>query len=155
MRKGRMRAIGVGAALAALLIHAPAQAACTVTTVSVAFGAYDPTTGTADDSVGSATAQCKRNDPAPNIALSTGGSGTYSPRRMTGGVWTLNYNLYTNVARTIVFGDGTGGTATVNPPGVNVPGNTDYTATIYGRIPALQNVGAGGYTDTITVTVTW
>ena len=145
----------VAAACGIALAPVPAQAACTVTTVSVAFGAYDPTSGTPDDTAGSATARCKRNDPAPNIALSTGGSGTFFPRRMTGGTWTLNYNLYTNAARTIVFGDGTGGTATVNPPGVDVPGRTDYMATIYGRIPALQNVGAATYNDTVIVTVTW
>jgi spore coat protein U-like protein len=33
--------------------------------------------------------------------------------------------------------------------------DTPFMATIYGRIPASQNVSAGGYTDVITVTVDW
>lgn len=56
----------------------------------------------------------------------------------------------TNTARTIIWGDGTSGTSIVT---VNNVRNT--TRTVYGRIPALQDVRAGSYSETLTVTVTY
>ena len=156
MPRASLRAIAVAAACAATLAAAPARAACTVTTVGVAFGAYDPQAAGPDDGTGTVSVRCLFFDsPLDSIALGTGGSGTYFPRRMTSGPWTLNYNLYTTAARAIIWGDGTGGTAMVNPPGVLAFPFRNHTATVYGRIPALQNVGAGAYTDTVVVTVTW
>lgn len=49
-----------------------------------------------------------------------------------------------------VWGDGSGGTATVSGA-LALPGAIDHT--VYGRLPARQNVGAGAYTDTLTVTL--
>ena len=146
-------ALAVGAVA---LGASPAKAACTATTVGVNFGAYNPQAAGNDDSTGTVNVRCFFFDSAvDNIALSSGGSGTYFPRRMNGGAFNLNYNLYTTAARTIVWGNGGGGTQTVTPTGTfNFP-FINYTATVHGRIPALQNVGAGTYADTITVTVTW
>jgi spore coat protein U-like protein len=151
----RIRAVVATAAFVALLAHGQAKAACTVTTVGVAFGAYNPQSGTPDDGTGTISVRCLFIDPAPNVALGTGSSGTYAPRRMTNGPWTLNYNLYTTAARTIVWGNGAGGTQTVT---LNAPTGFPfftYTRTVYGRVPASQNVGAGTYNDTVVVTVTW
>jgi spore coat protein U-like protein len=140
------------AALAALLLIAPAaaRAACTVSATPVAFGAYSPFSGTPTDSTGTATVRCT---PAANVvvALSTGGSGTFSPRQMSSGPSRLGYQLYSNAARTTVWGNGTGGTVTV---AARVTGaGRNFTA--FGRIPALQGVAPGAYVDTITVTVTF
>ena len=65
----------------------------------------------------------------------------------------LNYNLYTTVSYTTVWGNGTASTATVTAhvTGSNSPVNT----TVYALIPAQQNVIAGSYTDSITATVTF
>jgi spore coat protein U-like protein len=62
----------------------------------------------------------------------------------------LNYNLYLNAARTTIWGDGTGGTQefTDHTP----PFGRSIVVPIYGRIPALQDVSVGSFSNTITVT---
>jgi spore coat protein U-like protein len=66
---------------------------------------------------------------------------------MTKGSSTLRYNLYTSATHATIWGDGTGETA---PRGGNLLGGN---FTVYGRIPARQNVLVGTYSDMITVTV--
>lgn len=133
----------------ALVVAAPARATCTVTATPVAFGAYLPFSAAPTDSTGTVSLHC--GPPADVvIALSTGGSGSYASRLMASGGSHLNYQLYSNAARTTVWGDGTGGTVTVSE---SVTGSE--TSTVYGRIPALQGVAPGFYVDTITVTVTF
>lgn len=58
---------------------------------------------------------------------------------------TMNYNLYTNFARSRVWGDGTNGTFTL----------TGNRLTVYASIPAGQVVKAGTYADTVVVTIVW
>jgi spore coat protein U-like protein len=144
--------------LAAALIAAPLApaGACTISAPGVAFGAYDPQSAANDDSSGNVNLACPTTVTAPVVALSTGGSGTYSPRRMTNGAFNLNYNLYTTSARTVVWGNGTGGSVTQTLSGGTISGGTrNFTRTIFGRSPGSQNVGAGAYSDTITLTVTF
>lgn len=130
--------------------------ACTVSSPGIAFGAYDPRTAGARDGAGTISAACAPNDHAPIVALSTGGSGTYSMRQMTGGAWDLSYNLYTTSAGTTIWGDGTGGSVSQTLSGGTVSaGQRRFSRTVYGRIPALQNVGAGSYGDTVIMTVTF
>ena len=133
---------------------------CTVGATTHAFGAYDtisPTSGTS-----SITLTCTHSANAAvtfnyTIALSSG-SGSYATRQMTGGVDTLNFNHYTSGAHTTVWGDGSGGTATVSgsltvPKGTNNSGST--TETVYGLIGAAQNVTpAALYTTLAPITVT-
>ena len=145
--------LAVAMALAA--IAAPAQA-CTISSAGVAFGAYNPRSTSARNGAGTISVACATTVTAPVVTLSAGGSDTYSPRRMTSGGWMLNYNLYTNSARTIVWGDGTGGSVSQTLSGGTISGGQRrFSPTVYGRIPALQNVGAGSYGDTIIVTVTF
>ena len=155
MQPASSRALLAAALLAAPLIGAPA-AACTISGTGVAFGAYDPQSAASDDSAGTVSVNCHPSVESPIVALSTGQSGSYAARRMSGGSFNINYNLYTSGARTIVWGDGTGGSVTQTLSGGTVSGGTrTFSRTIYGRIPALQNVGAGPYSDTITLTVTF
>ena len=79
------------------------------------------------------------------------GSGTHAQRVMSSGAHTLNYNLYTEADRGIVWGDTTSGTARVSGTGVGVSVNH----AVYGRIPALQNVHAGSYSDIVTLELTF
>jgi spore coat protein U-like protein len=82
--------------------------------------------------------------------LSTGSSGTFAPRALRNGTDQLAYNLFRDAALTSVWGDGTGGTSVffkTNPHPIK-----PVVLTIYGRIPSLQDVGAGSYADTIIVT---
>lgn len=132
-----------------------AQAACTVSAVSgVIFGNYNVFSATAATGTGSfAVRNCTSKKTIYTAELSTG-SGTYAARTMTTGINTLQYNLYTSNSHTNVWGDGTGGSGTVSGTGTTTasggPSNT-----IYGRVPAGQDVSAGSYTDSITITISF
>jgi spore coat protein U-like protein len=134
---------------------------CSVSANSTAFGGYTPFNSSATDSTGNVRVTC--TSPlfisvlvSYTISLSTGGSASYSPRAMASGAHTLNYNLYTNTARTTVWGNGTSGTSTVSDSYSLVSfGSVSRDYPVYGRIPALQNAFTGSYTDTITVTLNY
>lgn len=138
---------GICLLLGLLLVSASIslRADCTVSAGSVAFGDYDTLSGQVLDGAGSISVSCS---PSASyiLELSTGG-GSYAQRQLAGTVSVLNYNLYTSVSRTVVWGDGSAGTATVGGDGENAIHN------VYGRIFAGQNVPVGSYGDSIVVTV--
>ena len=153
--KTRLLVAATAFALGVVLAPAPARA-CTISSAGVAFGAYDPQSAGAEDSAGTVRADCHPSVSAPIVALSTGQSGTFAARTMTSGPYTLSYNIYSDSGRTIIWGDGTGGAVTVTMTGGSVSGGVRrFTGTMYGRIPAGQNVGAGSYLDTIILTITF
>lgn len=129
---------------------------CSITTTSLNFGIYDVFSQFPLDSTGALTVTCTNPEKKPlpiTLTLTAGGSGNYAQRQLlstTGGI--LNYNLYSDASRTIVFGDGSGGTSTFNNV---ISKTTPWSITYYGRIPARQNVVPGVYTDTLTATVLW
>ena len=88
------------------------------------------------------------------VDLSTGSSGTYAQRTLRNGPSVLEYNLYTDVARTQILGDGSGGSSRITRSFTALL-SVDQTITVYGRIRSGQNVPAGSYSDTIIVTVTY
>ena len=69
---------------------------------------------------------------------------------MRSGTNQLNYNLYTDAARTVVWGNGSG-TSSIQ----TVARNRTTTLNVYGQIPAGQDAVVGNYTDTILATVTF
>lgn len=146
------------------LAHAQSFFDCTVGSTGVEFGQYDPIAAAALDGSGQIVIDCRPNIPLVTVSLSTGGSDSYAARRMQSGANTLQYNLYTNAARTTVFGNGTGGSQTVlcitgvislngcigsNPAGAGRRAILPF----YGRIPPDQNVAAGTYSDTLYVQI--
>ncbi|HEV2303422.1 MAG TPA: spore coat U domain-containing protein [Stellaceae bacterium] len=146
-------------ALAALVVFLPAaaQAArCTVTATGIAFGIYVPFSSTAGTSAGTISVQCMGLNGIYTIALNAGinGGGNFSNRRMSNGVSYLGYQIYTDAAHTIVWGDGSGGTVTVSA--TCTPGICSNSYTTYGRIPGTQITATpGSYSDVTTVTVTY
>jgi len=161
-------ALAARACVATLLLlgalEARAAADCTVSAVGVNFGIYDPYLTTPDDSVGEITVTCTHlSGPAIEVrytvTLSTGGSGSFAPRRLRAGPALLGYNLWIDPAMSSIWGNGSGGTVIVTGllkvgPGV---GNGVRTAVhpIYGRIPALQDAAEGDYLDSIVATLTY
>ena len=133
-----------------LLLAGTAQSACSVDPTPVAFGVYSPFSVAPTDTAGTLHVTCDTVTAGYTVLLSAGGAGSYSPRRLSGSGYTLSYNLYTDPLRTTVWGDGSGGTASV-AGAFALPGAIDHT--VYGRVPAGQNVAAGAYADTITVTI--
>lgn len=134
-----------------------ADAACNVTATGIAFGNYDVFSPAPLDSTGTVTVSCDDIPPANVVvAIGPGGGGTFLPRRMRHASLpdTLAYNVFTSPSMAVVWGDGTGGTATVTAGRVP-PNRPPKPVTIYGRIPPAQNVSAGIYSDTLVVTITW
>ena len=143
----------IGAALFVMLVTAMEARAeqCSVSSTSVNFGSYDVFAAGPTDSTGSVTYRCNGNTALVWIALSRGQSSSFEARTMTKGVDELDYNLYRDAARTAVWGDGSNGTQVAFDQAV--PKATNVTLTIYGRIPAGQDVRAGTYSDTVSVVV--
>ena len=123
--------------------------ACTLNVTGVNFGSYDVFSNSALDSTGNIDVNCP-NGVGYSMALTAGG-GNYTQRVMSSGVHRLNYNLYTAANRAVVWGDAISGTVTVNGTGIGVNVNHG----VYGRIPALQYVYPGSYSDIIIVELTF
>ena len=140
-------------ATAALLITvSAAQAACTITTTAVSFGSYNVFSVSADDGTGQITYRCTSpRPPVVTIQLDKGASPSFSPRQMRKGAETLNYNLYLDSTRSTIWGDGTGGTQVYSR--ASPPLNQNINLSVFGRIPAGQDVSAGTYSATVTATI--
>ena len=129
-----------------LLGAVPATAAnCTVGVISVVFGTYNTLTGASLDGAGSVAVTCDVTD-SYTVALSSG-QGSYAARKLLSGTNVMYYNLFTDALRSLIWGDGTVGTMLVSGSG------TGAIYTVYGRIPGGQNLAAGTYADSITVTL--
>jgi len=140
-------------AVAAALLAASPAGACTISATGVTFGAYDPTSASNDDGTGSVALACPPSVSAPVVALEGGAYGSIAARRMRSGVYFLNYNLFTDPTRLILWGNGALGSTVTLSGGTVTAGQRNFSRNIYGRIPAGQNVGAGTYGDTLVVTV--
>jgi spore coat protein U-like protein len=126
---------------------------CNLSASNLSFGAYDASSGSVLDGSSSISVYCS-NGTAYSVALSVGtGGGSFTGRTLNGGGGNLGFNLYTTAGRTIVWGDGTGATNAISGSGTGLL--TAVTHTVYGRIAAGQDLAAGTYTSTITVTVTF
>jgi spore coat protein U-like protein len=135
---------------------------CSISVTALGYGVYDVFSGTPNDSTATLSVTCTQvSAPVGNLpvsaSLSTGSSGTYAARQMKSGANALSYNLYTNAARTTIFGDGTAGSSTIGGtfPFTFVGQVITGTATVYGRIPAGQDAAIGAYADSIVATVTY
>lgn len=133
-------------------VTATVLTACAVTANPLAFGNYDPTAATALDATTTLSVLCTVGTSfTVGLNAGTGTGATVTTRRMTNGANTLNYALYREAARTNNWGN-TPGTDT--PPPTTAP-VLPTSLTVYGRVPAGQNVAPGGYADTVTVTVNY
>jgi spore coat protein U-like protein len=135
---------------------------CTATATSIAFGVYNPLSTTVTPSTGTLQVTCSgkgtgSTNVTVGVSLSTGLSGSFSPRKMYSGTNTLSYNIYWSTAYSQIMGDGTGGSfaGTAGPFTVTAGGSNSATGVMYGAIPAQQDVAVGSYSDVITMTVTY
>ena len=138
------------------VLHASEAAAqpspsCTISATSVNFGNYNVFDGTAVDSTGTITYTCNSHSTNITISLSRGASSSYNQRIMLKGAESLTYNLFTDAAKTSVWGDGTSGTSVYSR--TNPPNNTNVNLTVYGQIPPGQDVSAGTFSDTVSATI--
>jgi spore coat protein U-like protein len=127
---------------------------CTVAASPMSFGAPSAIGGANVDTTSTITLQCT-NGASYDVALDLGLNAASGQRYMSNGAATpvkIPYNVYTDSGRTASWGN-TSGTDTVAGT-AGTSGAVSLTA--YGRIPSTAtSVGAGSYTDTVTVTVTF
>jgi spore coat protein U-like protein len=133
-----------------------ARADCTISTMPVSFGLYNPLTPTPNVATGTVTMTCTvlvGLFESWTLALSAGNSNNFTARTMLNGASPLSYNLYTTAAYSNVWGDGSGSTSVISGGALLSIGTTVYPYTVYGRIPAGQDPAAGTFMDTIVVTL--
>jgi len=137
-----------------LVLVQQALAVCSISTTGVNFGNYDSTAASPNDSTGSVTYRCNRKDPI-TISLNDGIWGNIAQRKMRSVSGDeLSYSLYKDAARTEVWG-GAGGQLYSDPDPLGRGAGDAVTVPIYARIFPRQDVGAGTYSDSITVTINW
>ncbi|MAZ39929.1 MAG: spore coat protein [Legionellales bacterium] len=133
-------------------VSAEVSADCSVSANNLTFDTYDPTSSSNDDATTTIDLTCTATTPF-NIGLNagTGTGATVTTRILTNGASTLDYSLYRDASRTLVWGN-TPSTDTMTSIGTG----SEQEFTVYGRLPGSQ-AGAipGTYSDTITVTVTY
>lgn len=136
------------------------QPRCSISGLSIHFGSYNVFSPNPTDSTGTLTLNCEDVAKAELKLSASSTSGTFNPRKMkqSGGTDFLDYNIFTDAGRSVIFGDGTGSTQTLTvhkPPGIPKKAPWSTNITLYGRIPPGQDVSAGSYSDTLTITVDW
>jgi spore coat protein U-like protein len=127
---------------------------CSITGAALDFGTYDPAATGADNNTGFVSVYCNGSINAQlSLSVGNGVGASYSGgRKMTrAGGATLLYNLYVDLARSQVFGDGSR-----NSVKLDIHGNNNLNQPVYGRIPALQTaVPPGNYADIVLVTISY
>lgn len=147
-----------GTATHNLSVTADVSNNCTITTSALSFGAYDPIVANASeakDGTGTVSTTCTTGA-SVKITLDqgakpdTGSTDTLPLRRMISGESNyLSYALWQDIDRSNIW-------ANTSDTGVSDTGTGGISSkTVYGRIPAGQNVPAGSYTDTVVATVTF
>ena len=152
----QMRARLVALLLSLLAVTVSANAAvCEVSSASIAFGVYDPMGSQPRDSNTNIQVTCSGNNETVSFSLmATSGYGTFANRQALSASTALAYNLFIDVSRTQIWGDGSGGTAIIQDSLTITSTPVSKTYVIYGRIPGQQaSATAATYTDDITVTM--
>lgn len=137
----------------------PARAeSCSLSMTNVAFGSFDATTGAAVDTTGTMSFACTAmaTNSSYNfcISIAIGSVFTGTQRQMASGASRLNFDLYSDAARTTKWGSyetgyGGGGFSVNKPTGGS--STLNFTVTVYGRIAASQTTApAGSYSSTFT-----
>ena len=157
-------AVGLGATATSYAVNtvttsfqvtANVVAQCSVTATNLAFGAVDPLGGNIDQT-STVSVKCTKNSPYTvglNAGTTTGS--TIAARLMANGADTMSYNLYTDSARSTVWGNSATAPTWVSGTGAGM--GTAQVLTVYGRVPTGQtNLAVGSYSEpTVTVTVTY
>lgn len=135
-----------------MAVTAAVQSACIVAATPLAFGSYDPTSGAPKDGTSVITVTCTSGSSFTVGLNASGTSGaTVTTRQMVNGRNRLNYPLYSDANHSINRGN----TARNDTPAATIPTALPSQITVYGRVSAAQNVPAGFYTDSVTVTVNY
>jgi spore coat protein U-like protein len=126
-------------------------ASCNATMTTFSFGRFSPLTQTGRLAQSFVSFNCPY--PVAEIDLSPGISGEFAARSMTSDrdrQASIAYNIYLDAGRTIIFGDGAGGSSAYVP----AQGIARGSFPIYAEIALGQStVVSSDYTDTLSITV--
>jgi len=148
--------LGAGSALAAspatgsFQVTATIQGFCQFTTAStIAFGNVSASTVANNDKTGTISHKCTKGT-AYTMKLDAGAHGTFAARQMLDSVSSdkLDYQLFTDAARTTVWNDTTNVVT-----GTGALFATAISTTVYARLVEGQDKSAGSYTDTVNVSI--
>jgi spore coat protein U-like protein len=131
----------------------PEGESCRLGTRPLNFGSYEDGSPAAVLTTATIDLACRGIGAASTHAIVTAGpsavTGVYQDRRLSNGDSRLQYQVYINSQRTIVWGDGTNDTQ----PVVVVAPNGNSTFTVYGGLFQGQTGEVGRYSDTLLITV--
>ena len=137
-----------------MLVTATVVQSCSAVAIPVLFGTY---AGSADvNTSGSVTVTCTSDSPY-KVRIDKGLNGSsVTARKMKSTALnatdTLNYGLFRDSGRSQPWGE-TDGTDTQT--GTPTIANLVQAFTVYANLPAGQAVPAGGYSDTVTITIAY
>ena len=145
--------VNAGTATGTFTVQATIASACLVTTNTLNFGTYSPTSATALNGSTTINVNCTSGSPF-TAALNVGsGGGAFTGRTLLNGSNTLTFNLFRDAAFSQVWGDGSGSTFTVAGTGSGLL--TANTITVYGQVPISQDKPVGTYSSLVTVTISY
>ena len=116
------------------------------------FGAYNVFDVAPVDAVGTLLIECTGIEAGMPVVieLGRGGEGGFLGRALRNARHELRYQVYLDAARTVIWGDGTGGTSVMR---VRPPDGRPLSIPLFGRVPPRQNVSPGDYSDELLVTI--
>jgi spore coat protein U-like protein len=128
---------------------------CTISSGGIAFLPYNPIAALNVTTISSVFVQCNgRFQAVLSLNVGNGAGASFAGgRRMTrvGGGGSLAYNLYADSGLSVVLGNGTGGSVTLQ-----LNGNNRFTQSVWAKIPGGQSaVRPGTYNDTVVATITY
>jgi spore coat protein U-like protein len=127
---------------------------CSVSDANINFGVYNPLSSLPDDTNATIQTSCQAGT---GVGVSYTISATTvlneGERTLSSAGSSLQYNLYLDTARTVIWGDGTSGTSMIQD---SFQGSATKTYSVYGRIFGGQYAATTGtYADTLTITVSY
>jgi spore coat protein U-like protein len=142
--------VGATTATSTFAVSATVSANCTISAGALAFTPYDPVVANAVtnlDQTSTITVACTKGSTGV-VSLDNGVNASGTIRRMKAGANFLTYEMYSDSGHTTVW---------------NATNTVSYTAlskattgvTLYGRVPAGQDVPVGSYTDSVVATITF
>jgi spore coat protein U-like protein len=141
-------------------VSATTTANCNVSASTLDFGSSPYIIASNIDSTATVTVQCTSTTPY-SIGLDNGTNASGSQRRVRLGTsaYYINYNLYTDAARSNAWAattSTTSCTAGANTCFLGTGTGSNQTATVYGRVPSqTAPAQTGTFTDTVVITVTY
>ena len=143
---------------ATMAVTTSVSMSCTITAGAMTFASYDPTAAADNDATATITSTCTTGGAAV-ITMGQGnraqvGSSDVAPLRAMyngseGAPEDLLYQVYSDSAGGTVWGNTSDTGKSITADG------TAQAFTAYGRIPKNQTVGAGSFSDSVTVTLTY